>query len=80
MAMHRIRRRPDQPLRDGTCKGGHNTHVELPPRDPHEPEEVEVGCPTVIFASGQPRRSDERLADVILTARPGVLFVVCAPG
>jgi hypothetical protein len=57
--------------------------VDLPPRDPHEhaePEDVEVGSPTVIFAAGEPTRHDERLADAILTARPGVLFVVPAPG
>jgi hypothetical protein len=60
---------------------GDNRDVDLPPRDPHEPAEpegVEVGAPTVIFAAGQPSAGDARLAETILRARPGVLFVLRA--
>jgi hypothetical protein len=55
--------------------------MELPPHDPNEPGDSEPdgdalpGSPTVIFA-GPPSREQQRLADAILAARPGVLFVV----
>jgi hypothetical protein len=54
----------------------------LPPRDPHESPFAEptgdapFPYPTTIFSRGVPSPADERIADAILEARPGVLFVV----
>jgi hypothetical protein len=55
--------------------------VRLPPPDPNEgsysePDAPPFDTPTVVFVGGTPSRSAQRLADAILTARPGVLIVV----
>jgi hypothetical protein len=53
----------------------------LPPPDPHEspfdepPGDVELSGPTAVFPCGTPSRETERLADAIVKARPGILFV-----
>jgi hypothetical protein len=54
----------------------------LPPHDPNESPfaeptgEAPFPSPTTVFSRGTPTPDDERIADVILEARPGVLFVV----
>ena len=56
--------------------------MKLPPRDPFEPAEPEphpLDKPAAIFA-GRPGEADQRLADAILRARPGILFVVALRG
>jgi hypothetical protein len=52
----------------------------LPPPDPFEPsgtppDDLGLPAPATIFLKGQPSREQDRVADAILTARPGVLFV-----
>jgi hypothetical protein len=53
----------------------------LPLRDPHESPfdepagHVKLPGPTAVFPRGTPSRETERLADAILKARPGILFV-----
>jgi hypothetical protein len=51
----------------------------LPPPDPHESPigepQVRISSPLVVFAGGVPSRTDERRADAILDARPGILIV-----
>ena len=53
----------------------------LPPPDPHEspfgePTVQPRLAPAAVFAGGPPSLAAERLADAIITARPGILFVV----
>ena len=54
----------------------------LPPHDPNESPYAEPGWdaplpkPTSVFSRGTPSPADERLADAILDARPGLLFVI----
>jgi hypothetical protein len=54
----------------------------LPPQDPNESPFAEpsgdapIPNPTTVFSRGAPTAEDERVADTILEARPGVLFVV----
>jgi hypothetical protein len=54
----------------------------LPPHDPYESPLGEPSgtlpfpAPTTVFSRGTPSAADERLADVILEVRPGLLFVV----
>lgn len=57
----------------------------LPPRDPHESPfdepagDVTVPVPTAVYPCGTPSAETERLAESIVRARPGLLFVtVCA--
>lgn len=54
--------------------------VWVPPPDPHEPvgepAETRIPAPTTVFARGVPSPEAERLADAIVAARPGLLFVV----
>ena len=55
--------------------------TELPPPDPREspfgePDGMEVTAPTTVFARGIPSPAAQRLADAIVTARPGILIVV----
>jgi hypothetical protein len=50
----------------------------LPPPDPHEPRDPEgmsVDTPMALFGAGRPSGEVERLANAILDARPGILFV-----
>lgn len=52
----------------------------LPPPDPREspfgePDALRVWAPTVVYPLGNPSPQVERLADVILAARPGLLIV-----
>jgi hypothetical protein len=51
----------------------------LPPPDPYEPAgpppEFAVPAPTTMFLNGHPSRNDDRIADAIITARPGLLIV-----
>ena len=52
----------------------------LPPPDPHETPFgeplLEVDAPTTVFARGIPTPAAQKLADAIVTARPGILIVV----
>jgi hypothetical protein len=54
----------------------------LPPYDPNESPYAEpdgdapFAHPTTVFSRGRPTPDDERFADAILAARPGVLFVI----
>jgi hypothetical protein len=53
---------------------------DLPPPDPlespfGEPGGVEVSAPTTVFPPGTPTPAAQRLADAIVTARPGILIV-----
>ena len=53
---------------------------DLPPPDPREspfdePGAIEVTAPTTVFARGTPTPAARRLADAIVTARPGILIV-----
>ena len=54
----------------------------LPPHDPNESPYVEPSWeaplpgPTTVFSRGTPSAEDERVADAILEARPGLLFVI----
>jgi len=54
----------------------------LPPHDPNESPFAEpsgdapIPNSTTIFSRGDPTPDDERIADAILTARPGLLFVI----
>jgi hypothetical protein len=55
--------------------------AQLPPPDPrespfNEPDALRVSAPTLVFARGNPSPEAERLADVILAARPGLLVVI----
>ena len=51
----------------------------IPPPDPFEPtgppDGFPVHAPTTMFLGGTPSRAIDRLADAILTARPGLLIV-----
>jgi hypothetical protein len=50
----------------------------LPPPDPSEPgppADLSLPGPSAVFMSGPPGPDADRLADAILTARPGLLFV-----
>jgi hypothetical protein len=55
---------------------------ELPPRDPHESPFAEptgdapFTTPTTVFSRGTPGPDDQRTADALLAARPGLLFVI----
>jgi hypothetical protein len=55
---------------------------ELPPRDPHESPFAEpsgdalFATPTTVFSRGAPSADDQRIADALLEARPGLLFVI----
>jgi hypothetical protein len=54
---------------------------DLPPPDPREspfgePGDLEVTAPTTVFVRGIPSAAAQRLADAIVTARPGILIVV----
>jgi hypothetical protein len=55
--------------------------MELPPRDPHEsddlasPSDALLPAPIVIFMSGPPSPEADRLSDAVLDFRPGALFV-----
>lgn len=51
----------------------------LPAPDPFEPDAppgIAVPTPTTMYLNGRPTRDDDRVADAILAARPGLL-VVC---
>jgi hypothetical protein len=53
----------------------------LPPPDPREspsgdPGAMRVWAPTVVYPRGNPSPEVERIADVILAARPGLLIVI----
>jgi hypothetical protein len=53
----------------------------LPPPDPREspfdePSGLEVSAPTTVFVRGTPSPAAEKLADAIVTARPGTLIVL----
>jgi hypothetical protein len=54
----------------------------LPPHDPNESPLAEPAgdlpfpVPTTIFSRGTPSPADRALADAVLAARPGVLFVI----
>ena len=54
---------------------------QLPPPDPHEslgltPErELDMSGPIAVFVGGSPSPGVDRLADVFLEFRPGVLIV-----
>jgi len=55
--------------------------TDLPPPDPREspfgePGGIEVTAPTTVFARGAPTPEAQRLADAIVTARPGILIVL----
>jgi len=55
--------------------------MRLPPPDPHEqgyrePDGMRLDAPMTLFGAGGPSREVERLADAIIDARPGLLFVV----
>ena len=56
----------------------------LPPPDPHESPfdepvgDVELRGPTAVFVHGPPAPDQERLADALVKARPGILFVTAA--
>jgi hypothetical protein len=51
----------------------------IPPPDPFEPagppDGFFVAAPTTMFLRGTPSQAGDRLADAILTARPGLLIV-----
>jgi hypothetical protein len=52
----------------------------LPPRDPYEsmgepPDAPVLTSPAAVYLAGPPSAESERLADRILTARPGALVV-----
>jgi hypothetical protein len=52
----------------------------LPPPDPNESPfepaaDVELFGPTAVFPRGTPSPETERLAEAIVQARPGILFV-----
>lgn len=55
---------------------------ELPPPDPSEPQNLTperspaITGPTAVFAAGAPSDEVDRLADAILTFRPGLLIVL----
>ena len=55
--------------------------MNLPPRDPYEPQDhgpppdASLPAPTAIFLSGPPSPEADRLADAVLAFRPGALFV-----
>jgi hypothetical protein len=52
----------------------------LPPPDPNEspfePGDVELLGPTAVFPRGTPSAETARLAEAIVVARPGLLFVI----
>jgi hypothetical protein len=39
-------------------------------------EEFEISSPTVYFAVGRPSPLDDRIADIVLDLRPGILIVL----
>jgi hypothetical protein len=53
---------------------------DLPPPDPRESPygepALEVSAPTTVFVRGTPTPEAQRLAEAIVTARPGVLIVL----
>jgi hypothetical protein len=55
--------------------------MRLPLPDPHEapfsePDgSVEFGAPTIVYTNGRPTPEAERIANAIIAARPGVLFL-----
>ena len=55
---------------------------ELPPEDPHESPFAEptgdapFAGPTTVFSRGAPSAEDKRIAEALLAARPGLLFVI----
>jgi hypothetical protein len=57
-------------------------HPRIPPPDPNEffisepSGEERMAAPTTVFSAGRPTAAGERLADAIVSARPGVLVVV----
>ncbi len=53
--------------------------MRLPPPDPyesHEPGDLEIETPTVVFLFGPPSAAADQLADKLLDWRPGALLVV----
>jgi hypothetical protein len=55
--------------------------LQLPPPDPYEspgarPEGLELSAPIVVFATGTPSVSDDRLSDRLLELRPGLLVIL----
>ena len=55
----------------------------LPPPDPFEStspsDDFSVTEPTAMFLKGNPNEADDRVADAILSARPGLLVVCLRP-
>jgi hypothetical protein len=52
---------------------------ELPPPDPHEtlspPDPAPLVAPTVVFAAGATSAENDRVANLLLDVRPGLLLV-----
>jgi hypothetical protein len=60
--------------------GGDGMSVQLPPPDPHESPEtraegLDLSAPMVVFATGRPSAYDDRVSDLLLDLRPGLLVV-----
>ena len=51
----------------------------LPPPDPYEtpgpPPDLELATPWAVFLSGPASEEQDKLSDVVLQFRPGLLFV-----